>query len=151
MKNIGKIILIIFILLFVSSCAKKPTHLELEIYTSKDLNKDEDGKSSPLMLTFYELEEAGKFSKFDYWTLVEKSNDSLKDDLVSQSKHIILTNQKQTYKVYFGERTKYLGIIGNFKKIDNDYNWKNIIELKKDSYNYEKLEIRNFNIEREQK
>lgn len=146
-----KYISLIFILILgglFAGCAKDPTHLELVIKTTEDLNKDVDGRSSPLMLTFYELESAEKFSKFDYWTLLEKSGENLKDDLVSQSKHIILTDQKQNYKVLLGEKTKYLGVVANFRIIDNDYVWKEIVELKKDSYNYSELEIRKFNIER---
>ena len=147
-KKFINIVFALFVAVFMVSCAKNPTHLELVIKTTEDLNKDVDGRSSPLMLNFYELESAEKFSKFDYWTLLEKSGENLKDDLVSQSKHIILTEQKQNFKISFGEKTKYLGVIANFRIIDNDYIWKELIELKKDSYNYREFEIRKFNIER---
>ncbi len=147
-KKFRNLMFVLFVIAFATGCAKNPTHLELVIKTTEDLNKDVDGRSSPLMLTFYELESAEKFSKFDYWTLLEKSGDNLKDDLVSQSKHIILTEQKQNYKISFADKTKYLGIVANFRVIDNDYVWKDVVELKKGSYNYSEFEIRKFNIER---
>lgn len=147
-EKFRNLMFVLFVIAFTTGCAKNPTHLELVIKTTEDLNKDVDGRSSPLMLTFYELESAEKFSKFDYWTLLEKSGDNLKDDLVSQSKHIILTEQKQNYKISFADKTKYLGIVANFRVIDNDYVWKDVVELKKGSYNYSEFEIRKFNIER---
>lgn len=147
-KKFRNLVFIVFLTIFTVACVKNPTHLELVLKTTEDLNKDVDGRSSPLMLTFYELESAEKFSKFDYWTLLEKSGENLKDDLVSQSKHIALTQQKQNHKVSFGDKTKYLGIVANFRIIDNDYIWKDVIELKKGSYNYGEFEIRKFNMER---
>ena len=62
---------------FISGCASSPTHLELVIKSSKDLNQDLDDVSSPLMLTFYELESAEKFAKFDFWKLLDKSRTNI--------------------------------------------------------------------------
>jgi type VI secretion system protein VasD len=147
-KSIKLIISSIFIFVSLVGCSSKPTHLELVLKTSKELNPDINEMPSPLMVTFYELESAEKFIKYDYWTLLSKSGENLKDDLVSQAKHIILPEQEQKYKIVFSENTKFLGVICNFRNIDSKYTWKYVVNLQKDTYNYDVLKIEKSNIER---
>lgn len=147
-KSIRLIISSLFVFVLLIGCSSKPTHLELVLKTSKELNPDINEIPSPLMVTFYELESAEKFMKYDYWTLLSKSGENLKDDLVSQSKHIILPEQEQKYKIVFNENTKFLGVICNFRNIDNKYTWKYVVNLEKDSYNHNVLKIEKSNIER---
>lgn len=145
LKSIFTVTLITFLL---SGCASNPTHLELVIKSSKDLNQDLDDISSPLMLTFYELESAEKFLKYDFWKLLDKSGKKLNTDLVSQTKHIIVPEQEQTYRIAFDEKTKFLGVIGKFRNIENKSAWRHVINLEQESFNYAELEIKDFNIKR---
>jgi type VI secretion system protein VasD len=149
MKTILKpIATLIIMMLIISGCSSKPTHLELVIQSSKDLNPDLDNVSSPLMLTFYELDSAEKFIKYDFWKLLDKSGKKLGDDLISQSKQVITPQQEQVYKIVFDKRTRFLGVIGKFRNIENKSAWKYVINLEKEKYNYTELKVKNFNIER---
>lgn len=146
MKTIIQLITLVILAFFISACAsKKPTHIELVINSQKELNHDVKNISSPLMLIFYELESAEKFSKFDYWDLLDKSGEKLSSDLVSQTKQIILPNQEQTYKIVFDNRTKFLGVIGKFRDVKNS-NWKYVINLDKNTYNYKELVVQDYTI-----
>jgi type VI secretion system protein VasD len=149
MKQILKPILtLIFMVFIISGCSSKPTHIELVVQSAKDLNPDLDNVSSPLMLTFYELESAEKFLKYDFWKLLNKSGKKLGDDLVSQAKHVIVPQQEQVYKIVFEKNTKFLGVIGKFRNIENKSAWKYVINLEQEKYNYIELKIKNINIER---
>lgn len=150
MKKIIPLYITLFMLILFSGCAEKPTHLELVLKSSSDLNPDINQVPSPLMVTFYELKSAEKFIKYDYWTLLDKSGENLKDDLVSQVKHIIVPSEEQNYKIVFSDNTKFLGVICNFRNIDNKFVWKYVINLEKNEYNYNELKIDKFNIERAQ-
>lgn len=146
MKAITKLSILVLIITFITGCAaKKPTHMDLVINSKKELNHDSKKISSPLMLVFYELESAEKFSKFDYWDLLDKSGEKLSSDLVSQTKQIILPNQEQTYKIVFDNRTKFLGVIGKFRDIKNS-NWRYVINLDKNTYNYKELVVQDYTI-----
>lgn len=138
----------VLISFLLSGCASKPTHIELVINSSKDLNQDLDDISSPLMLTFYELESAEKFSKYDFWKLLDKSGKKLGSDLVSQTKHIIVPEQEQTYRIAFNKNTKFLGVIGKFRNIDNKNSWRHVINLEQENYNWAELQIQNYSIKR---
>lgn len=135
--------------LLIGGCAVQPTHLELSIKSTGNLNPDTDNISSPLMLNFYELESAEKFSKLDIWTLLDKGNDRLSTDLISQSKHVIVPNEEQVYKILFDKKAKFFGIIGNFRKVDENATWRYVINLKEGDYNEANLVIDRYAIEKE--
>jgi len=141
-----KIYISLFVIVFILiGCTKKPTHIDLEISSSKEVNYDQDKVSSPLMLVFYELSSADKFSKYEYWDIIDDKDNKLKLDVISQSKFIILPNELQTYKIVFDENTKYLGIIAKFSDI-KDAKWRHIIDLEKDTYNESELKIKKYSI-----
>ncbi|WP_324172462.1 type VI secretion system lipoprotein TssJ [Sulfurimonas sp.] len=146
MKNIVKIVLSATILVAMSGCASKPTHLDLVIKSSNNINLDSDNVSSPLMLNFYELDSAEQFSKLDYWTLLDSGKDRLNSDLISQNKHIILPSEKQHYKIIFNDKAKFLGIIGNFRNLDSNSTWRYVINLEDKTHNSVELEINKYRI-----
>lgn len=148
MKLLLKILSIGILVFAFTACATKPTHLELVVSSDNDLNPDVNNVSSPLMLTFYELESAENFIKYDYWTLMEESGKNLNRDLISQVKHIIIPHQKQTYKIVFNNDSRFLGVVGQFRNIQNKDKWKYVINLEKDTYNFSELKIHEYNIER---
>lgn len=146
MTNLVKMALSAVILVVMSACASKPTHLDLVIQSSNEINLDSDNVSSPLMLNFYELDSAEQFSKLDYWTLLDSGKDRLNSDLISQNKHIILPNEEQHYKILFNEKAKFLGIIGNFRNLDSNSTWRCVINLEDKSHNSIDLVINKYQI-----
>ncbi|QDF28485.1 type VI secretion system lipoprotein TssJ [Halarcobacter anaerophilus] len=148
MKYLYRLLVALFIMFSFNACSTKPTHIELVINSSNDLNPDINKVSSPLMLSFYELESAENFMKYDYWTLVEDSGKNLNRDLISQTKHIIVPNQQQTYKIRFDKDARFLGVVANFREIQNDSSWKQVINLDEDGYNFSELKLEKFSIER---
>jgi len=146
MKKVTKLVLIATFSMLLSACASKPTHLELVIKSTNNINLDSDNISSPLMLNFYELDSAEQFSKLDYWTLLDSGTDRLNSDLISQNKHIIIPSEEQTYKILFDEKAKFLGVIGNFRNLDANTTWRHVINLEDKTYNYVELEIDGYQI-----
>lgn len=145
-KNTFNIFITLLLILTVSGCASKPTHLELVVKSHTEINLDNDNVSSPLMLNFYELDSAEQFSKLDYWSLIDNGADRLSSDLISQNKHVIIPNEQHTYKILFNEKAKFLGIIGSFRKLDTNATWRHVINLDDKSYNYTELEVENYSI-----
>ena len=146
MNKIVKLALSTVILVVMSACASKPTHLDLVIKSTNNINLDSDNISSPLMLNFYELDSAEQFSKLDYWTLLDNGKDRLNSDLISQNKHIIIPSEEQHYKILFDEKAKFLGIIGNFRNLDSNSTWRYVINLEDKTYNSVDLEIDGYEI-----
>lgn len=141
-----KLISIIVFVISIVGCTNNPTHMELVIKSKPNINLDGKNVSSPLMLNFYELDSAEQFSKLDYWTILDKSTDRLNSALISQSKYIILPNEEQTYKILFDKKSKFLGIIGNFRNIESESTWRHVINLNQKEYNFHELEIDGYKI-----
>ena len=118
----------IVIALFFTNCSI-PTHMKLSITSTQNANLDSEGISSPVMLKFYELKSAEKFTKLDFWALTDNADEKLGDNLISQTKHIIVPNSEQVYKIIFDDEAKFLGIIASFQDIDNKATWRFINKL----------------------
>jgi len=146
MKKLIKIVVSVAVMLLMSACASKPTHMDLVIRSSQNINLDSDNISSPLMLNFYELDSAEQFSKLDYWTILDSGKDRLNSDLISQNKHIIVPSEEQHYKILFDDKAKFLGIIGNFRNLDSNSTWRYVINLKDKEHNDVELEIDGYSI-----
>jgi len=150
MKFVKSICCLVLSMFILTGCSITPTHIELVVTSGDNLNPDINKVSSPLMIFFYELEYADNFTQYDYWILAEDANRNLGNDLISQTKHIITPNQKQTYQILLDERTKYLGIVANFRDIKTSKKWKYLINLETNDYNYEELLIDNYSIKSEE-
>jgi|GEM_PF-1092134 type VI secretion system protein VasD len=135
------------IAIFTSGCTNQPTTLDLEVYSGKELNPDANGISSPLMLNFYELRDAERFLKLDFWALIDEPTKQLGADLLSQSKQVIVPQEKQTYYVLFHEEAKFLGVIASFRDIDNNSTWRFVQNLDVQSSNDLELKVDNYVIE----
>lgn len=147
-SNLGKrffqIALLGLILIANSNCSNQQTTLDLEIYSGKDLNPDAKNISSPLMLNFYELKDAERFSKLDFWALVDEPTKQLGSDLISQSKQVIVPQEKQTYNILFHRDAKFLGVIASFRDIDQNATWRYVENLNVESSNDLELEVNNY-------
>lgn len=135
------LLLSLTILLFFVNCGGKPTHLKLTITTTGDANPDAENISSPLMLKFYELKSAEKFSKLDFWTLLDNSSEKLENDMISQAKHIIIPNEEHVYKIVFDDNAKFIGIIASFQDIEKDAVWRFVQNLDQRTFNEIELKI----------
>lgn len=143
MKILFRVIPLILIALFMSNCADKPTHLELVVKSGDRLNPNKNDIPSPLMLNFYELKTADQFTKLDFWALSDEAKKRLDSDLISQSKHVIIPSEEQTYKILFDENTKYFGVVGSFRNIDSNATWRLLKPLKTKKYNHLEIFIDN--------
>lgn len=122
-----------------TNCATKPTHLELNVRSDKDLNPNKNNIPSPMVLMMYELEDEELFKKLDYWSLHDEAKEKLGEKLISQTKQIIVPSEAQKYKIVFDKNTKYFGLIGGFR--DQKGAWRVVKPLKLNSYNKMELNI----------
>ncbi|MCK9337425.1 MAG: type VI secretion system lipoprotein TssJ [Arcobacteraceae bacterium] len=147
LKNIFQVLVLALIIVIFNGCFQQQTRLEMVIKTGPSLNKGYGEDLAPLMIDFYELKDADRFSKLDYWSITDDGQKQLNNALVSQAKHIFLPNEKHTYKILFNDDSKVLGLVLNFKNADATSNWKYIRNLKQNSHNYIELFVDNNKIE----
>jgi type VI secretion system protein VasD len=146
-KRLATVFAVLSLVLTLIGCGEKITLLDLEITADKDNNPDNIGIPSPLVLHFYELAEADRFSKLDFWALTKDPAKQLSDNLVSHAKFVIVPNQTHKYKIRLNEKTKYFGVVGNFRNVDKDGAWRFVKILNLDWDNDIELYINKYSIE----
>lgn len=121
------------------NCSDKPTHLELIVKSGGHLNPNKNDTPSPVVLNFYELYDSEPFSKLDYWSLSDDPKKNLDGTLISQSKHLLIPDEEDNYKIVFNDNAKYIGIVGGFRTIGKDSEWKftKLLQIKE----YNRLEL----------
>jgi type VI secretion system protein VasD len=146
-KRLATVFAALSLVLTLIGCGERITLLDLEITADKDNNPDNRGIPSPLVLHFYELTEADRFSKLDFWELTEDPAKQLEDNLVSHAKRVIVPKETHTYKIRLNEKTKYFGVVGNFRKLDVNGTWRFVKILNLDWGNDIELYINKHSIE----
>jgi type VI secretion system protein VasD len=124
-KAIKALVFLSMLFVFVG-CGQQFTRIDLTITSGNIINPNEQNISYPLILRFYELSEADKFAKLNFEMLIDEPAKQLGDTMISHTKHVILRNKIQSYKIRFNEKTKYMGIVGSFRKLNTDGSWKYI-------------------------
>lgn len=113
------------------------TNLNFSAYGN--INPDDSGRSSPLVVRVYELSSTDAFRDADFFDLYDDAPTVLGEDLLSTAELIVRPGRGLTKKLRLHRETTYLGIIGAFRDIENAQ-WK--LVLKADPRGYETLNIR---------
>ena len=94
-----------------------------------------------MVLMMYELQDDVEFMKLDFWSLSDDAKKSLEGNLISQSKHLLVPDENQTYKILFDKNAKFIGVVGGFRNIDKGSQWRYIKALKSNQYNRIELNV----------
>lgn len=134
---------IALVLLALKGCAVanaivEPYH-DLHIRATISTNPDDQGQPSPLVVRIYELRSKDAFQGADFFDLYDDAEETLGDDLLRSSERVIRPAQEWTHEMRLNRHTRYIGIIGAFRNID-DADWK--LSLRADPRDYETRYIR---------
>jgi type VI secretion system protein VasD len=64
------------------SAPEKPADVKARISASADVNPNSEGRPSPVHVRIFQLKEDGAFMSADFWSLVDKEQETLGDSLV---------------------------------------------------------------------
>lgn len=95
------------------------TAAKLEFSASKQLNPDNDGRPSPLVVTVIKLQDKRNFERQDFLSLYENPQESLGADYLGRVRlQEILPGGKHTETLELDENVKYLGLIAEYTQYD---------------------------------
>ncbi|WP_085247106.1 type VI secretion system lipoprotein TssJ [Gilliamella mensalis] len=111
--------------------------LHLDITARSELNMDDDGKSSPVVIRIYQLKEADTFNSISYQELVDQDSDVLKESLLASKEIVLKPNSAISIDAPFDKKAKVVGIAALYKEPNiKENNWR--IVLKRDDLNINK-------------
>ncbi|XPF94924.1 type VI secretion system lipoprotein TssJ [Colwellia sp. RE-S-Sl-9] len=122
-----------------------PPSTDITFNTSVDINPDNNGRASPVVVKVFELSSRTIFDTQDFFTLYESPEDILGPDLLKKDELELQPEQIKEYKMVLNKNTRYVGFVVAYRNIDSS-RWRAVVEVKPTGYgnvtmNIEKLAI----------
>jgi type VI secretion system protein VasD len=146
MQTVRLISFIIIGILTLVSCssvkqAVLPNHyLVIMTQTSKNLNPDENGRPSPLLVYFIQLRDAETFRNADFFALYDNPKAALGGDYISLSKLNLTPSTTGRVTIQLHPGVKYVGVVAAFSN-QQDAEWRLDLPITTD-WGREKLRVR---------
>ncbi|OZG70980.1 type VI secretion system-associated lipoprotein [Hahella sp. CCB-MM4] len=104
----------------VGGVVGRDTTVTLNITTATDINPDEDGRASPVILNFYALENERQFEQEDFIALYQDPDAVLGRDLIFTTKFKEFTpGEERTESLVVDDRTRYIGIMAEYIRYED--------------------------------
>lgn len=128
-----KISLIFISALLITSCSsmfdKKAVSMQTTIHSANYLNPSVDGKSSPVVLTIYQLRSDSQFANEDFYALYNNPQQTLGSALIDKEQIELRPDERKTLSINLAEDTKYIGVIAAFRDLNNSQ-WRTVMPVK---------------------
>ncbi|MDX1302272.1 type VI secretion system lipoprotein TssJ [Photobacterium sp.] len=118
-------------LLFACSSTPDPTLVDLTLIATSDLNPDQTGRPSPMVVKIVELKAATGFENATFFDLYENTQKTLGPDFIAEEELILRPGEKHNMKLNLNENSRFIGIIGAYQQI-NDAEWRFLQTLEKE-------------------
>lgn len=100
----------------------KKTQIEILVLSTPEINLDIFNRPTPIRLDLYQMTEQGRFNYSTYLDLIDEDN-SLNKKLITRTQYMIHPDEVEFIIIDIDKDTKYLGVTGGFKNID-ETNWR---------------------------
>ena len=131
-KNMGlKLILTAMITTVLAACSSGPAVYPINGEAAPTINRDTSGKSLSVVVRLYQLKERTDFDRltFDTATSGKSDSDLFGATMISMKELVLVPGGKQQIVEKLEPDTKYVGIVGYFRKPDPQA-WRYLIDAK---------------------
>ncbi|AZN35331.1 type VI secretion system lipoprotein TssJ [Iodobacter ciconiae] len=129
LKKHAKVALLISSLLLLSACASSgPKPFKIQGEAEPALNRDSSGRPLSLVLRLYQLKGLEEFNRLTFDSLASGKTDAelLGSSLVAQNEFVLLPGKTVTLDDKIAEETKFIGVVGFFRKPDSQF-WRVLV------------------------
>ncbi|MBD3668582.1 MAG: type VI secretion system lipoprotein TssJ [Kangiella sp.] len=129
---VKRVLVAAILLVSVSGCTllkgNKGEEVELTISVAEEVNQDELGRSSPIVIRLYELKKEVAVEGMDFFSIYDQTEPEFKTAVSSMKEFQVKPGQKLEQLLVTDVSTKYLMLVAAFKDIDNSQ-WKLVHEI----------------------
>jgi type VI secretion system protein VasD len=104
--------------LVLTGCGTSPTRLEAKVAAGEDANKDEHGRSLPIVVRVYELKSTGGFQSADFFSIYDQEAATLGGDLLAREELQLRPGEEQQIVREVAPDAQHLGVVGAFRQVD---------------------------------
>lgn len=120
-RTVTRFVTFVMLCLIVGGCGTTSkalnldTRVELDFLVWDDLNPDDSGRASPLVVRFYELRDPRAFEAEDFIGLYEEDSERLGDDMITKRKlREFEPGESRIEEFVVDPSTRYIGLLGEF-------------------------------------
>jgi len=117
--------------MLATGCATKETitRVSLRLVAGADVNPDDAGRASPLLVRLYALKSPSVFTSADFFSLFDKDSATLGADLVQREEVSLRPGQTQTLDLQLKSDAKALGVMAAYRDLKYAH-WRELHMLK---------------------
>ncbi len=113
---------------FMEAKEEKPIVTKLEFQVAKNINPDQDGSASPVVLRIHQLSSRTVFDNNDFFALYEEPEATLSVDLLGKDQFVFKPGDELDHKMELESNTKFIGILVAYRDIENA-RWRAVIKV----------------------
>ena len=121
------------------------TKLDLKVLSSHDLNPDQNGRPSPVVVRLYSLVSPSNFENADFIALYQNEQGILGSDFLRREEKNFQPDEKFEAQLEFNERANFIGVMVAYQDIEQA-KWRLVIPLERGEHNYLSLSLTADNI-----
>ncbi len=155
LATVLKLILLSISLLTISACTSTEvvrevfnpknllstkTKLDLDVQSSHDLNPDQNGRPSPVVVRLYSLVSPANFENADFVALYQNERQILGADFIRREEKNFQPDEHFEAQLEFSERANFIGIMVAYQDIEQS-NWRLVLPLERGAHNYLSLKL----------
>jgi type VI secretion system protein VasD len=107
---------------FMSGCGSAPPKAaaaKAKIAASADVNPNGEGRPSPIHVRIFQLKEDGAFMNADFWSLVDKEQETLGASLVQRLEQDLIPGEVKEFELKIAPDARVLGVMAEFADYRN--------------------------------
>ena len=116
------------------------TKLDLIVHTSSDLNPDQNGRPSPVVVRLYSLVSPSIFENADFIALYQNDRTVLGADFLRKEEKDFQPSERFEVQLDFSEQANFIGFMVAYQDIEQA-NWRLVLPLKRGKHNYINIEL----------
>ncbi|MBV1921387.1 MAG: type VI secretion system lipoprotein TssJ [Pseudomonadales bacterium] len=110
------------------------TKVDLRLVAGGDLNPDDSGRPSPLVIRLLELKNVAGFENSDFFSLYSHEEETLGADLISSEEIELKPGDVQDIKFALKPDTRYIAILAAYRQLDES-SWRMVLPVQLKSKN----------------
>lgn len=116
------------------------TKLDLNVQSTHDLNPDQNGRPSPVVVRLYSLVSPANFENADFVALYQNERQILGADFIRREEKNFQPDERFAAQIEFNERANFIGIVVAYQDIEQS-KWRMVLPLERGSHNYLSLKL----------
>lgn len=101
------------------SAPAKPAVAKARIAATEDVNPNSAGRPSPIHVRIFQLKEDGAFMGADFWSLVDKEQETLGSSLVQRLEHDLAPGEAKEFELEIAPEARVLAVMAEFADYRN--------------------------------